>query len=94
MSNDILKSRVRGMRLYFYGFILLFKKFILRRNTGEAICSFVEKMGVVYIKFAQLLAMQNVGNLFTEKDRLKLVKICDHCNPIPFGKIRKQIEEE
>ena len=82
------------MRLYFYGLVLLIKKFILRKNTGECILSFVEKMGVVYIKFAQMLAMQNVGNLFTEEDRKSLSKICDHCNPISFKKIKKQIEKE
>lgn len=82
------------MKLYFYGFILLIKKFILRKNTGDCILSFVEKMGVVYIKVAQMLAMQNVGNLFTEKDRVNLSKICDHCNPISFKKIKKQIEKE
>ncbi len=82
------------MRLYFYGFILLIKRFILRKNTGKCILSFVEKMGVVYIKFAQMLAMQNIENLFTEEDRKNLSKICDHCNPIPFKKIKKQIEKE
>lgn len=82
------------MKMYFYGFIMLVKKFILRKNTGECIRSFVEKMGVVYIKFAQMLAMQNVGNLFTEEDRVKLSKICDHINPISFKKIKKQIEKE
>lgn len=82
------------MKLYFYGFIMLVKKFIKKKNTGEVIRWFVEKMGVVYIKFAQILAMQNVGNLFTEEDRLKLSTICDHCNPISFKKIKKQIEKE
>lgn len=82
------------MRLYFYGLVMVIKKFIFRKNTGECIRSFVEKMGVVYIKFAQMLAMQNVGNLFTEEDRVKLSKICDHINPISFKKIRKQIEKE
>lgn len=82
------------MRLYFYGLVMVIKKFILRKNTGECIRSFVEKMGVVYIKFAQMLAMQNVGNLFIEEDRVKLSKICDHINPISFKKIRKQIEKE
>lgn len=82
------------MRLYFYGFIMVFKKFILRKNTGECIRVFVEKMGVVYIKFAQMLAMQNVGNLFAEEDRVKLSRICDHINPISFKKVKKQIEKE
>lgn len=82
------------MKLYFYGLIMLVKKFILRKNTGDCILNFVEKMGVVYIKFAQMLAMQNVGNLFTEQDRLNLSKICDHINPISFKKIKKQMEKE
>lgn len=82
------------MKLYFYGLIMLIKKFIFRKNTGEVIRSFVEKMGVVYIKFAQMLAMQNIGNFFTEEDQIKLSTICDHCKPIPFKKIKKQIEKE
>lgn len=82
------------MRLYFYGLILIIRKFILRKNTGECVESFVKKMGVVYIKFAQILAMQNIGEIFTENDRIKLSKICDHINPISFKKIKKQIEKE
>lgn len=82
------------VKLYFYGFIACFKKFILRKNTGTVILSFVKKMGVVYIKFAQMLAMQNFGNLFTEEDRICLSSICDHVNPISFKKIKKQIEKE
>lgn len=82
------------MRLYFYGFIMLIKKFIFGKKTGEVILSFSKKMGVVYIKFAQMLAMQNFGDLFTESDRVELSSICDSCNPISFKKIKKQIEEE
>lgn len=82
------------MKLYFNGLIMLIKKFILKRNTGDVICSFASKMGVVYIKFAQILAMQNYGNIFTEEDRVKLSKICDNCNPIKFKKIEKMIEKE
>lgn len=82
------------MRLYFYGLVMLIRKFILRQNTGRVICSFAEKMGVVYIKFAQILAMQNVGNLFTEADRTQLAQICDHCNPLPFTEIKQQLERE
>lgn len=41
-----------------------------------------------------MLAMQNYGNLFTEEDRLELSQICDHCNPIPYQKIIKIIEQE
>lgn len=82
------------MKLYFYGCLMLFRKFILRQNTGRVICGFAEKMGVVYIKVAQILAMQNVGELFTEADREQLSQICDHCNPLPFSEIKCQLERE
>ena len=82
------------MRLYFYGFIMLFERFVLRHSTGQSIRRFAEHMGVVYIKFAQILAMQNVGQLFTESDRAELATICDHCNPIEFAKIKQQLESE
>lgn len=82
------------MRLYFYGCLMLVQKFFLRRSTGRVICDFAEHMGVVYIKVAQILAMQNVGNIFTEQDRRQLSSICDHCNPLPFSKIRQKLEQE
>lgn len=82
------------MRLYFYSFLLLIQKFILRQNTGKVLYYFATHMGVVYIKMAQIIAMQNYGNIFTEQDRLQLAQICDHCNPIAFRKIVKQIEQE
>ena len=82
------------MKLYFYGFLMLIKRFIFRQNTGEVVYWFAKKMGTVYIKLAQILAMQNIGNLFTEKDRIKLSAICDECNPIRFEKIKKMIEKE
>lgn len=82
------------MRLYFYGLIAIFRRFILRENTGQVICDFAERMGVVYIKVAQILATQNLGEVFTESDRRRLASICDDCNPIEFGEIRKQLELE
>lgn len=82
------------MRLYFYGFIMLIKKFVFRQNTGKVIRWFAEKMGVIYIKLAQILAMQNCGNLFTEEDRIELASICDDCNPIKYEEIVKIIEKE
>lgn len=51
-------------------------------------------MGVVYIKVAQILAMQNIGNLFTESDRQKLAQVCDHCNPIKFSTIQQILKQE
>ncbi len=82
------------MRLYFHGLVLLFRKFILRQNTGTVICHFALKMGVVYIKMAQILAMQNYGQIFTEQDRRALSKVCDDCKPISYRKITKIIERE
>ena len=82
------------MKLYWQGFLMFFKKFILRQNTGKVICDFATRMGVVYIKVAQILAMQNVGDLFTEKDRKQLSTICDHCSPLPFAKIQQILQRE
>lgn len=82
------------MRLYFSAFIMLVQKFIFRRPTGTVICRFALKMGVVYIKMAQILAMQNYGQIFTEKDRRLLSKVCDDCKPISYRKIQKIIERE
>lgn len=80
------------MRLYWYGFLTLIRKFILRQNTGVVICWFAEHMGVVYVKMAQILAMQNYGQIFTESDRQHLASICDHCSPVAFRQVRRQIE--
>lgn len=82
------------MKLYIEILKLLGRKFILRENNGIVIKNFVAKMGVVYIKLAQILATQNYGNLFTEKDRKMLKSICDECNPLPFKKIKKILKQE
>lgn len=82
------------MRLYFYGFAMFFRRFVLRQDAGTAICWFAERMGVVYIKLAQILAMQNIGDRFTEDDRRRLSRICDQCNPIDFSEIQTIIEQE
>lgn len=82
------------MRLYFYGLIAVIRRFILRQNTGQVICDFAEQMGVVYIKVAQMLAMQNLGELFTESDRERLASICDNCNPVDFREIAEILELE
>jgi len=73
---------------------MLFQKFILRRSTGRVVCDFAEKMGTVYIKMAQILAMQNIGEIFTEDDRQRLAEICDHCQPVPFQRIETVIQNE
>lgn len=82
------------MKLYIQAIKLLFNKFILRRNNGIAIKDFSEKMGVVYIKLAQMLATQNFDNLFTEKDRKMLSSICDNCNPISYAEIEEILKQE
>ena len=82
------------MKLYIQAIKLLFNKFILRKNNGIVIKDFSEKMGVVYIKLAQMLATQNFGNLFTEKDRQMLSSICDNCNPISYDEIEEILKQE
>lgn len=82
------------MKLYIQAIKLLFNKFILGRDNGIVIKDFSEKMGVVYIKLAQMLATQNFGNLFTEKDRQMLSSICDNCNPISFDEIEGILKRE
>ena len=80
--------------MFFQVIKLLFNKFIRRKKTGVVIKEFSEKMGVVYIKLAQILATQNFGNLFTEEDRILISGICDDINIISFEEIKKVIENE
>ena len=82
------------MKLYLQMIKLLFNKFILRKNNGIVIKNFSEKMGIVYIKLAQILATQNYGNLFTEEDRKMLSSICDDCNHISYEEIEKILKKE
>lgn len=82
------------MKFYVQLIKLLINKFIFKKDTGVVIKNFCENMGVVYIKLAQILATQNYGNLFTEKDRQVLSSICDNCNPIPFKNIEDILKEE
>lgn len=82
------------MKLYWEIIKLLFKKYILRKNTGQVVKEFVLSMGIVYIKLAQMLATQNFGNLFTEEDRIMLSSICDDCNPIEYTEIENILRKE
>lgn len=82
------------MKLYLQIIKLLFNKFILRKNTGLIIKQFAEKMGIVYIKLAQMLATQNYGHLFTEEDRQILSNICDNSKPIKYNAIETILKEE
>lgn len=82
------------MKFYVQLIKLLINKFVFRKDTGSVIKDFCENMGVVYIKLAQILATQNYGNVFTEKDRQQLSSICDNCNPVPFEEIENILKEE
>lgn len=82
------------MKLYLELLKLLFAKLFLRRPNGELIRRFAERMGIVYIKMAQMLATQNFGNLFTEEDRLLLSSICDNCNPISLVEVMTILRRE
>ena len=74
--------------------IFLKDKFILRKSTGYCIKKFAEKSGPAYIKLAQILAVQNIGNIFTEEDRRDLLHICDDCNVVDYEEIDKVLREE
>lgn len=82
------------MRLYIEIFKLLVRKIVLRRTNGEVLRDFAKRMGIVYIKIAQMLAMQNFGALFTETDRQVLSSICDDCTPIAFDEIERILMRE
>lgn len=82
------------MKLYIEIIKLVFNKYIRRLNTGTCIRKFCERLGVVYIKLAQILATQNFGNLFTEEDRVMLSSICDDVNPVCFELIANVIMKE
>lgn len=82
------------MKLYLELLKAILNKFIIRKNTGEVVLNFCENMGIVYIKFAQILATQNFGQLFCEKDRIALASICDDSKPISFEEIKLIIEKE
>ena len=73
---------------------MIINKLVKRKNNGECIKLFCEEMGIAYIKLAQILAMQNYGNLFTETDRKSLSSICDFVKPIPFSNIKNLLENE
>lgn len=82
------------MKLYWQLCKLFIDKVILGKDKGTVIKNFCERMGVVYIKFAQMLATQNYGNLFTEEDRKSLENICDECNPISYEKVEVILRRE
>ena len=82
------------MKLYFELIRGIFSKFVFNKNSGEVIKNFSSNMGIVYIKLAQILATLNIGDYFTEEDRINLSSICDNCKPISFRKIKKILKRE
>ncbi len=82
------------MKMYWELLKAVLAKLFLRRSTGEVVRIFCGRMGLVYIKFAQILATQNYGEIFTEDDRQKLSSICDNINPIPFSQIQQILQAE
>lgn len=82
------------MKLYFELIKGIMGKFIFSKNSGEIIKKFSSSMGIVYIKLAQILSTLNIGDYFTEEDRINLSSICDNTNPISFRKIKKILKKE
>ena len=82
------------MKLYYELIKGIMGKFIFSKNSGEVIKDFSSNMGIVYIKLAQILSTLNIGDYFTEEDRIKLSSICDNCKPISFRKIKKILRKE
>lgn len=82
------------MKLYFEILKLFCNRYLRRQSMGEAVRKFAERMGLAYIKLAQILATQNYGNIFTEQDRQILSQICDDCNPIEFIQIEQILRQE
>ncbi len=80
------------MKLFVNALVFIFNRYLLKKPLGEAVKIFASSMGITYIKFAQILAAQNIGNLFTEKDRKDLEGICDCINKIPFREIEKELK--
>jgi len=82
------------MTLYLKLIKIITKKLILKKNIGLDIKKICLEKGIVYIKFGQILASQNIGNIFTEEDRKALSSICDDCKPVKYKEILKILKEE
>lgn len=82
------------MKLLVNGIQFLYGLLIKGESEGAAIRKFCSKMGLAYIKFAQILAMQNIEGIFTEKDRRDIMSICDDCNPLPYREIYRILVRE
>lgn len=81
------------MRLIINGTVFLFDRFILRKSLGASLNWFCRKMGIAYIKLAQILAMQDIDGLFTKEDRDGLLHIVDDCNRVSFSYVNRTLRE-
>ena len=82
------------MKLLVNGVRFLFDLGVRQESKGTAIRKFCSRMGLTYIKFAQILAMQNIEGIFSEEDRRDIMSICDDCNPLPYRVVHKILVKE
>jgi Predicted unusual protein kinase len=82
------------MKLYLQLLKAIIQKYIFRKDTGTVIKNLCESMGIIYIKLAQILATQNIGDFFNENNRISLSSICDNCHPIPYTEIEAILKQE
>lgn len=82
-NRELIKCTVRA----------LYQLIFLRKSKGYVVKQFATSMGIAWIKFAQMLAMQNIGNLFTETDRKDLLHICDDINPVSYGYVKSILKD-
>lgn len=81
------------MRLIFYILYFFVLKIVKRQTLGMYIKNVCEKMGVVYIKLAQILSTRS-DIIKSEQSRADLSKINDSCNVLGFLEIEKVLKEE
>ena len=81
------------MRLIFYIFYYLVLKIARHETLGMYIKNICEKMGIVYIKLAQILSTRS-DIIKDEKSRKDLSLINDSCNLISFKQIEEILKEE
>lgn len=84
---------MRFMRIVL-NFIIAASGLLKGKSKGECIRRFCVNSGTAFIKLGQILAVQNYGDLFTEKDRRDLISITDNCNRVPFRHIACVLEKE
>lgn len=82
------------LRLILNSVRLIWDIVFLRNSNGTALRKFASRMGLAYIKFAQMLAMQNINGLFSERDREDIMAICYNCNPISFKEVQRALIRE